>query len=192
MEEKENKLPLPEGMGFHTTIIMNKIKDLVIGDHLYYSYLKRDTLVDDDIIPLVELAIGDFEITDISIVTKEKHYYYDDPYNIEEYWLDCFYKIFTVVPVDEMARNILKKLYDENCGRSFPSKDITDYSLTMKIDCNSDSDYTAGRGTNFPFYTTRIRAFEQMYSYVNKQKELVEKYQRNLDKNKEQLKNIEI
>ena len=171
---------------------MKKIKDLVIGDHLYYSYLKRDASVGDDAIPLMELALGDFEITDISVVTREKRYYHDGPYDTEEYWVDCFYKIFTVVPVDDMGRAILKKLYDENRHRMFPREDIKDFCLTMKIDCNLDSDYTDGIGTDFPFYTSRIRALEQMYSYVNKQKELVEKYQGNLDRNREQLKKIEI
>lgn len=170
---------------------MKKIKDLVIGDHLYYSYLKRNTSVDDDVIPLMELAIGDFEITDISVVTREKRYYHDGPYDTEEYWADCFYKIFTVVPVDDMGRAILKKLYDENCHRMFPREDIKDFCLTMKIDCNSDSDYTDGRGTDFPFYTTRIAALDNLRSYVYGQEERVEKYQRNLNKNLEQLKKLE-
>jgi hypothetical protein len=90
-----------------------------------------------------------------------------------------------------MARNIFKKLYDENCGRVFPRNDITDYSLTMKIDCSSDSDYTDGRGTDFPFYTTRIAALDNLRSYVYGQEERVEKYQRNLNKNLEQLKKLE-
>jgi hypothetical protein len=90
-----------------------------------------------------------------------------------------------------MGRAILKKLYDENRHRMFPREDIKDFCLTMKIDCNSDSDYTDGRGTDFPFYTTRIAALDNLRSYVYCQEERVEKYQRNLNKNLEQLKKAE-